>query len=128
MEPFSGLRWRKKGLKPIQTKRNGDIIIKEVMRGMEELVEEEPLSPSALLFNEPNFNVHVLAIMGGSCKIYPQVVKDKLLHTLLKHPRFSSVQVLYILLIFVIISLSFLLYPKGTDNMKQLQRERERNI
>ncbi|KAL5571423.1 hypothetical protein UlMin_021020 [Ulmus minor] len=52
--------------------------------------EEEPLSPAGRLFHEPNFNIHVIAIMGCKTKIYPDVFKANLPHTLLKHPRFSS--------------------------------------
>ncbi|XP_021893046.1 O-acyltransferase WSD1-like [Carica papaya] len=59
----------------------------------EEEEEEEPLSPAARLFHEPNFNVHIIAIMGCKTVIYPDVVKANLLFTLLKHPRFSSLQV-----------------------------------
>ncbi|XP_059636114.1 wax ester synthase/diacylglycerol acyltransferase 11-like [Cornus florida] len=86
METIGGVRWRKKALKPIETKRKaGD--------ESEIAAEEEPLSPAARLFHEPSFNVHIIAIMGCKTRIYPQVVKDKLVHTLLKHPRFSSLQV-----------------------------------
>ncbi|XP_019229798.1 PREDICTED: O-acyltransferase WSD1-like isoform X2 [Nicotiana attenuata] len=80
---MESIRWRKPSLKPIQTKTK---------LAMEE-AKEEPLSPSARLFHEPNFNVHVIAIMGSKSRINPQVIKEKLVHTLLKHPRFSSLQV-----------------------------------
>ncbi|XP_009630816.1 wax ester synthase/diacylglycerol acyltransferase 11-like [Nicotiana tomentosiformis] len=80
---MESIRWRKPSLKPIQTKP------KLAM----EAAEEELLSPSARLFHEPNFNVHVIAIMGSKSRINPQVIKEKLVHTLLKHPRFSSLQV-----------------------------------
>ncbi|MBA0548757.1 hypothetical protein Golob_019835, partial [Gossypium lobatum] len=56
--------------------------------------EEEPLSPSSRLFHEPNFNVYVIAIMGCKTRIYPDVFKANLGHTLLRHPRFSSLQVM----------------------------------
>lgn len=79
----SVIRQRKPGLKPIET--NGKVM---------EASEEEPLSPSARLFHEPNFNVHVLAIMGIKTKINTQrAPREHLAQTLLKHPRFSSVQV-----------------------------------
>lgn len=80
-------RWRKESLKPIETKRNG----REAW--LEGIPEEEPLSPSAYMFNEPNFNVHVVAILGSKLRLNPQLFKEKLPHTLLKHPRFSSFQV-----------------------------------
>lgn len=54
---------------------------------------EEPVSPAGRLFNEPNFNVHILSIMGCKTKINLDSAKQKLPHTLLKHPRFSSLLV-----------------------------------
>ncbi|KAK9279468.1 hypothetical protein L1049_013147 [Liquidambar formosana] len=64
------------------------------MAGNDEEAEEEPLSPASLLFHEPGFNVHIVAIMGCKTRIDPHVVRAKLMHTLLKHPRFSSLQVM----------------------------------
>ncbi|KAM7511894.1 hypothetical protein LguiB_010769 [Lonicera macranthoides] len=103
MESVGGaLRWRKHTLKPIDTTRKfrselleGDGHPVKGSSGSGEAVqaEEEPLSPAARLFHEPNFNVYIIAIMGSKTRIYPDVVKDKLVHTLLKHPRFSSLQV-----------------------------------
>ncbi|KAF3432826.1 hypothetical protein FNV43_RR23928 [Rhamnella rubrinervis] len=48
------------------------------------------LSPAARLFHSPRFNCHIIAIMGCKTSINPDVVKDGLKQTLLKHPRFSS--------------------------------------
>ncbi|KAJ8528989.1 hypothetical protein K7X08_035824 [Anisodus acutangulus] len=79
---MESIRRRKPSLKPIETKGKAT-----------EAAEEEPLSPSARLFHEPNFNVHVIGIMGLKSRINPQVIKEHLPHTLLKHPRFSSLQV-----------------------------------
>ncbi|KAH9724012.1 diacylglycerol O-acyltransferase [Citrus sinensis] len=53
-------------------------------------IYEEPLSPAALLFQAPNFNCHIIAIMGCKTSINPSVIKEGLQHTLIKHPRFSS--------------------------------------
>ncbi|OAY49015.1 wax ester synthase/diacylglycerol acyltransferase 11 [Manihot esculenta] len=86
MESQKRLKWRKPDLKPVQTGR--------VNKNTEEIAEEEPLSPAARLFHEPNFNVYVLAIMGCKTRIHPRVIKANLVHTLLKHPRFSSLQVI----------------------------------
>lgn len=55
--------------------------------------DEEPLSPTGRLFNEPNTNVHILAIMGFKTQIDLDVLKANLPSTLLKHPRFSSLLV-----------------------------------
>nr|GMD22072.1 O-acyltransferase WSD1-like [Ipomoea batatas] len=94
MESMSGLRWRKQnGLKAIQTKIGK---VAEVEMKAEEDNNgygEEPLSPSARMFHQPNFNVHVIAVMGSNCTIQPQLVKQNLVHTLLRHPRFTSVLV-----------------------------------
>lgn len=83
----AGLRSRSSSLKPIETTR----------KAIEEYdmvtVEDEPLSPSARLFHNSSFNVHALAIMGFKTRISPQPVKDKLVQTLLKHPRFTSLMV-----------------------------------
>lgn len=88
-----GLRMRKQLLKPIETKK---ACKKNEGKEMEMVIrEEEPLSPAARLFHEPSFNVYIIAIMGCKTQICPQVVKANLVHTLLKHPRFYSLQVLY---------------------------------
>lgn len=93
MESLKGLRWRGRTLKPIKTKRDAEA--EEEERGGE---EEEPLSPAARMFHEPDFNVYVIAIMGCKTKIYPEVTRANLGHTLLKHPRFSSLLVSHLLL------------------------------
>ncbi|CAN1793912.1 Wax ester synthase/diacylglycerol acyltransferase 11 [Linum perenne] len=87
------LRWRRGGkpspaLKPIDVTRRP-----AVEAAAEE--EEEVLSPAARMFHEPNFNVYIIAIMGCKTKIDPFLVISKLPHTLLKHPRFSSLQPLW---------------------------------
>ncbi|KAK7320825.1 hypothetical protein VNO77_30659 [Canavalia gladiata] len=50
----------------------------------------EPLSPAARLFHAPTINCYVIAIMGCKTRINPQVIKEGLCQTLLKHPRFTS--------------------------------------
>ncbi|XP_021288579.1 O-acyltransferase WSD1-like isoform X2 [Herrania umbratica] len=55
--------------------------------------EEEPLSPMACMFHEPDSNVYIITIVGFKNPIEPNSFKANLVHTLLKHPRFSSVQV-----------------------------------
>jgi hypothetical protein len=91
------LRSRKQlAMKPIRTKtENGEDGREDHLKKQHdhEVVEEEPLSPSARLFHEPNFNVYIIAIMGSKTKIQLDIVKANLEHTLLKHPRFSSLQV-----------------------------------
>ncbi|KAL5998973.1 hypothetical protein ACLOJK_009922, partial [Asimina triloba] len=52
----------------------------------------EPLSPSARLFHDPRFNCHIVAIVGVGKRIDADVVKAGWEATLVRHPRFSSVQ------------------------------------
>ncbi|EOY17134.1 O-acyltransferase family protein [Theobroma cacao] len=55
--------------------------------------DNEPLSPMARMFHEPDSNVYIITIVGFKNPIEPNSFKANLVHTLLKHPRFSSVQV-----------------------------------
>ncbi|KAK8630926.1 hypothetical protein V6N13_079697 [Hibiscus sabdariffa] len=93
MESSKGLKWRKQSLKPIASLASRREVEEESKNGQKP-AEEEPLSPSARLFHEPTFNVYVIAIMGCKTRILPDVVKANLGHTLLRHPRFSSLQVM----------------------------------
>lgn len=101
MESEEGMRWRKPALRPIETKMKNQEInggdhhhhYQEVTNDVVLGEEEEPVSPAGRMFHEPNFNVHVLAIMGSKYKIQPEIAKANLPNTLLKHPRFSSLLV-----------------------------------
>ncbi|KAK3182736.1 hypothetical protein Dsin_030022 [Dipteronia sinensis] len=53
----------------------------------------EPLSPMARLFHQPNSNIFITVMIGFKTKINSQFIKANLVHTLLRHPRFSSLQV-----------------------------------
>ncbi|KAJ0086676.1 hypothetical protein Patl1_07743 [Pistacia atlantica] len=53
----------------------------------------QPLSPVARMFHESDSNVYIIAMIGLKTKINAEVVKANLVHTLLKHSRFSSLQV-----------------------------------
>ncbi|RVW95492.1 O-acyltransferase WSD1 [Vitis vinifera] len=97
MEPVDDLESRQQALEPIQTKRSAAREVEgngEKPEDIEELLleEEEALSPVARIFHEPCLNVYVLAISGFKTRIDVDVVKANLGHTLLKHPRFSSLQ------------------------------------
>ncbi|KAJ9539135.1 hypothetical protein OSB04_031868 [Centaurea solstitialis] len=107
--PTERLRWRKTSLNPIQiTKRDPKTTIINPINsssisqnddGVDNLYmlangEEEPLSPNSRLFHEPTFNVYVVAVMGTKNPINPRVFYEKLPHTLLKHHRFSSLQLI----------------------------------
>ncbi|XP_062088929.1 wax ester synthase/diacylglycerol acyltransferase 11-like [Humulus lupulus] len=91
MEVEEGTRSRKQVLKPIKTKVRYDG--QYCWDDNKKILLEEPVSPAGRLFNEPNFNVHILAIMGSKIKIDLEYAKQKYVQTLLKHPRFSSLQV-----------------------------------
>ncbi|PKA61196.1 O-acyltransferase WSD1 [Apostasia shenzhenica] len=52
----------------------------------------EPLSPAARLFRQPQLNCHIIAFFGFA-KVVGEEIKAGLEATLLRHPRFSSVQV-----------------------------------
>ncbi|KAF2290466.1 hypothetical protein GH714_013472 [Hevea brasiliensis] len=54
--------------------------------------EGQPLSPMARVFHEPNSNIYII-IMGFKTPINLDVLKINLAQTFLKHPRFSSLQV-----------------------------------
>ena len=94
MDPVGDLDSRQQALKPIQTKRSG---AREVGDGKkpEDIKEEEgeALSPVGRIFHETCFNVYVIAIAGCKTRINVDVVKANLEQSLLKHPRFSSLQV-----------------------------------
>ncbi|MBA0704371.1 hypothetical protein Golax_016633 [Gossypium laxum] len=64
----------------------------EENKNSQKIGEEKPLSPSSRLFHESNFNIYVIAIMGCKTRIYPDIFKANLSHTLLRHPRFSGLQ------------------------------------
>lgn len=55
--------------------------------------EYQPLSPMARLFHEPGSNVYIISIMGCKTKINVDVLKENLVQSLVRHPRFSSLQV-----------------------------------
>ncbi|KAK1326512.1 hypothetical protein QJS10_CPA01g01908 [Acorus calamus] len=52
----------------------------------------EPLSPAARLFAQPNFNCHIIAVLGVGERLGVDAVKAGLQVTLLQHPRFSCLQ------------------------------------
>ncbi|GAY68527.1 hypothetical protein CUMW_264850 [Citrus unshiu] len=55
--------------------------------------EDQPLSPMSRLFHEPESNLYIVVMIGFKSKINPDFVKANLGHSLLKHHRFSSLQV-----------------------------------
>ncbi|KAF3439864.1 hypothetical protein FNV43_RR18142 [Rhamnella rubrinervis] len=78
MELEEDMRLRKIGLRPIETKRQENKAIHNSNYD-KEINEEEPLSPSARLFHEPNFNVHIIAIIGcgGQKRRRDEMGKDR---------------------------------------------------
>lgn len=55
--------------------------------------EDQPLSPMSRLFHEPESNLYIVVMIGFKSKTNPDFVKANLGHSLLKHHRFSSLQV-----------------------------------
>ncbi|XP_060214303.1 wax ester synthase/diacylglycerol acyltransferase 6-like isoform X2 [Lycium barbarum] len=68
-----------------------------ISKKLDENGEEEEailLSPPSRMFHEPNYNVCIVAIMGWKVPIKVDAIKAEIQHKLLKHPRFSSLQVM----------------------------------
>ncbi|XP_010924517.2 wax ester synthase/diacylglycerol acyltransferase 11 isoform X1 [Elaeis guineensis] len=70
---------------------NGEIT--EAEEEEEEEEEEEPVSPAGRLFLQPRFNCHIVSVMGCGKRLDVDAVKAGLEVTLVRHPRFSSIQV-----------------------------------
>ncbi|CAK7328828.1 unnamed protein product [Dovyalis caffra] len=77
---------RKQATDPIQ-------ITKDVENITGSTEEEQPLSPMARMFHESDSNVYIIVIICFKTQINPEVIKANLVHTLLTHPRFYSLQV-----------------------------------
>ncbi|KAH0726583.1 hypothetical protein KY284_002448 [Solanum tuberosum] len=65
-----------------------------ISKNLDEGEEAMLLSPSSRMFHEPNYNVYVFAIMGWKVPINVDSIKTELQSKMLKHPRFSSLQVM----------------------------------
>ncbi|URE23269.1 hypothetical protein MUK42_18252 [Musa troglodytarum] len=55
--------------------------------------EEEPVSPAGLMFRQEHTNCYIIAILGVGKPLDVATIKAGLEATLVRHPRFSSVQV-----------------------------------
>ncbi|XP_060218412.1 wax ester synthase/diacylglycerol acyltransferase 11-like isoform X2 [Lycium barbarum] len=73
-------------------------VLRPIRTSKQENGEEEEetalLSPASRMFHEPNYNIHIVAIMGWKVPIEVDSVKAEIQRKLLKHPRFSSLQVM----------------------------------
>ncbi|PKA61227.1 O-acyltransferase WSD1 [Apostasia shenzhenica] len=58
----------------------------------EEIADGEPLSPHSRIFRQPQLNCHVISILGFGKIIGKDEMKAGLEATLVRHPRFSSIQ------------------------------------
>lgn len=54
---------------------------------------EQPVSPAGRLFREAHFNCYIVALLGLGAPLDVEAARAGLLDTLVRHPRFSSVQV-----------------------------------
>ncbi|KAG6738717.1 hypothetical protein POTOM_058339 [Populus tomentosa] len=77
---------RTRAIKPIQTAKN----VENVLSSTDE--EQQPLSPVARMFHEPDSDVYIIIVIGFQTKINPEVMRAHFENTFLKHPRFSSLQ------------------------------------
>ena len=55
--------------------------------------EEQPMSPAGRLFRETHFNCYIVALLGLGAPVDLAAARAGLDATLIRHPRFSSVQV-----------------------------------
>nr|XP_017217931.1 PREDICTED: O-acyltransferase WSD1-like isoform X2 [Daucus carota subsp. sativus] len=71
------------------------IITRNISAGDHEgtTMEDEPLSPSARLFQSPQLNLSVLIVLGSKTLIDANTVKYGLMNSSAQHPRFSSLLV-----------------------------------
>lgn len=53
----------------------------------------EPMSPAGRLFRETHFNCYIVAVIGLGAAVDVAAARAGLEVTLVRHPRFSSVQV-----------------------------------
>ncbi|XP_060218404.1 wax ester synthase/diacylglycerol acyltransferase 11-like [Lycium barbarum] len=77
--------------------RGGKKMILKPIRISKNFSEEKEailLSPPTRMFHEPNYNVYIVAIMGWKVPIEVDAIKAEIQRKLLKHPRFSSLQVM----------------------------------
>jgi hypothetical protein len=58
----------------------------------------EPMSPAGRLFRERHFNCYIVAMIGLGAAVDVAAARDGLESTLVRHPRFCSVQVREVLL------------------------------
>ncbi|XP_059290762.1 wax ester synthase/diacylglycerol acyltransferase 6-like isoform X5 [Lycium ferocissimum] len=70
------------------------MVLRPIRTSKQEEEEEETalLSPASRMFHEPNYNIHIVAIMGWKVPIEVDSVKAEIQRKLLKHLRFSSLQ------------------------------------
>lgn len=62
-------------------------------RGRDDLEVGEPMSPAGRLFRETHFNCYIVAVIGLGTAVDIAAARAGLEATLVRHPRFSSVQV-----------------------------------
>ncbi|RCV16615.1 hypothetical protein SETIT_3G152100v2 [Setaria italica] len=62
-------------------------------RGRDDLEAGEPMSPAGRLFRETHLNCHIVALIGLGAAVDVAAARAGLEATLVRHPRFSSVQV-----------------------------------
>lgn len=66
-------------------------------RGKDLEAAGEPMSPAGRLFREKHFNCYIVAAIGLGAAVDVAAARAGLAATLVRHPRFSSIQVRYAL-------------------------------
>ncbi|XXG90007.1 hypothetical protein AAC387_Pa12g1876 [Persea americana] len=88
MELMDGMGSRRGALKQLKTQSE------EGMANAVLTEDEEPLSPATRLFLQPRLSCYIVAVIGSGKRVDVDVIKKGLEDTLLRHPRFTSIQVL----------------------------------
>lgn len=57
------------------------------------IVQDEPLSPAARLFQSPELNFSIIIVLGFNSLLDADTIKYGLMNTFAKHPRFASLLV-----------------------------------
>ena len=86
MELMDGMGSRRGALKQLKTQSE------EGMANAVLTEDEEPLSPATRLFLQPRLSCYIVAVIGSGKRVDVDVIKKGLEDTLLRHPRFTSIQ------------------------------------
>ncbi|KAE8660507.1 putative CAP [Hibiscus syriacus] len=96
MESSNDLKWRKQSLKPIETMSSlASKLVTEENENSKKNSWRRAIEPFISSLSRTNPQPLCYSHHGWKTRIYPDIVKANLGHTLLRHPRFSSLQPLW---------------------------------